>query len=58
MQWRNTMLFKSNIPIIRKLVTLWIMGGNPKDWEGEWKSEYSFLMLEIDYEYLYYQDKL
>lgn len=52
------MLFKSNIPIIRKLVNLWVMGGNPEDWEGEWKEEYSFLMLEIDYEYLYYQDKL
>ena len=52
------MLFKSNIPIIRKLVTLWIMGGNPKYWKGEWKSEYDFIMLEIDHEYLYYKDKI
>lgn len=58
MQWRDTMLFGSNIPLIKKLVDLWCIGGNPKDWEGEWKSEYDFIMLEIDYEYLYYQDKL
>jgi hypothetical protein len=52
------MLFRSNIPLIKKLVDLWSIGGNPKDWEGEWKPEYDFIMLEIDHEYLYYQDKL
>jgi hypothetical protein len=49
------MLIHSKIKIVQKLITLWSIGGNKKDFVGPWRDDYDVILRELDQEYLDYE---
>jgi hypothetical protein len=49
------MLIKSQLKVVQRLVFLWSIGGNKKDFVGPWRDDYDVILRELDQEYLDYE---